>query len=257
MKLLPPIFLSMVGLLFADDQTYFIQQPNMEEWKPPVEVVRELPDAVVKKSHVVEQEGRKICIEHCEPPAVEPKIKKVKPAPVVELTQEQQEQLEQHVGAELVHISATVYYEGDKPYSKIRLHLDGEKVEAWSSMNFMEMAGMGHFMARGIEYYTLVGHGEETTMSASEAGCPVHRDKLNKKKARFLVEGKRDVESEALEAMRGLHAIYNKEKETLQTAYKVRVANQEKARIWHEANPPKPKDVTIRIWKRDSNTNAE
>ena len=103
------IFSSTGSLLAQEGDTYFLSKPNMAEWKPPVEVVRELPDAVVKKVHIIEQDGRHICIEQCEPPAIEPKVKKVKPTPVVELTKEEQELLEQYVGARMVHISATVY----------------------------------------------------------------------------------------------------------------------------------------------------
>lgn len=68
--------------------------------------------------------------------------------------------------------------EGDKPYSHIRLQCKKEKIEVWPSMNFMEIAGNNHYVARGVEYQTLIGHGSEQTTSASEAGCPVDRDEL-------------------------------------------------------------------------------
>ena len=254
MKFLTPFFLTslVVGQLLADDDTYLLSTPNMVEWTPPVEKIIELPNLKVKKAHVIQQGGRHVCLEECEAPVEKPKrvVKKIDSSQVV---YDPSGGDEDYVPSKMVFISATVYMEGDKPYSHIRLQCEQEKIEVWSSMNFMKMAGVVHYVAHGIEYYNLVGHGFEHSMSASEAGCPVDRNKLNQEKSRFLVIGDRDEESQALEAMRGLHSIYNKEHEALKAAYKVRVANQEKSNAWHAANPPVPKDITIRFWKREPN----
>ena len=255
---IPALLVSLITSIgFAEQgDTYFISKPNMTEWTPPVEVVRELPAAVVKRVHVVEQGGRHVCIEECETPFEEPKViaRKIENVEPVELTTEEKALIEAHVAATQLQISATVYFEGEKPFTHIRLRCGDERIEAWSSMNFAEMVtGISHYKARGIEYFTFVGHGIERNISASEAGCPTHRDKLNKGKARFLIEGERDEDSIALEALRGLHKLYNQERAALLAAYEVRVANQEKARNWHAENPPKPKDITIRIWDRTPN----
>lgn len=227
----------------------------MREWSPPVEVNKELPHREVKRSQVIQQGGRHICLQECVAPVETPKLepKTITTTEIYDLSGGD----ENYVASVMIHISATVYMEGEKHYSHIRLSQGEDKIEVWSSMNAMEIAGMSNYMARGIEYYTLLGHGMEREISASEAGCPVHRDKLNKDKARFLVVGDRDDESQALEAMRGLHAIYNKEKVALEVAYQRRLSNQERARIWDAENPPKPKDITIRFWKRDPNPEAK
>ena len=227
MKFIVPILMSSLSFSYlsaAEGDTYMLSQPNMQEWQPPVKLVKVLPDRVVKK---VAQ---------------------------TDYVYDPSQEVEDYIAPQVLFIFATVYMEGDRPYSHIRLQCENEKIEVWSSMNFMEMAGIHTYVARGIEYTARMDHGTELQTSASEAGCPVNRDKLNKDKARFLVVGERDDESSALEAMRGLHAIYNKEKVALKAAYLVRVANQEKARLWNEANPPEPEDVTIQFWKREVQT---
>lgn len=240
---------------FASGDTHFIQQPSMTEWAPPVEREVELPDAIVKRVHHQVQGGRHVCIEECEPPIEEVKTKFSEQAVSTaqeELTDEQQALIDQYIAPTQIQISATVYYEGDKPFSHLRLRCGEDKVEAWSSMNFAEMAlGISHYKARGIEYYSFVGHSIERNRSAIDAGCPTHRDKLNRDKARFLVVGERHEDCTALEALRGIHVLYNQEKDTLKAAYQMRLENHRKAEEWRKPNPQKPKDITIRFWKRD------
>jgi hypothetical protein len=236
------------------DETYLISPTNLEEWKPPVRKEKVLPDRKVERTYFVEDNkgNNRVCIEKCTAPtedktkhiAKTEQIAEIKRVPI-DIKQLQEE----YQTAKLIFISATVYEENGKEFSHIRLQCEGQKVEAWSSMNFMEMAGMNQYVARGIKYHTHVGHGKESSQTASEAGCPVTEEKLNLKKARFVSIGDTNENPNALEAMRGLHAIYNKERDSIRRAYRVRVENQKKSAQWHAANPPKTEEISIRYWK--------
>lgn len=238
------------------EETYIISLPGVAEWQPPVEKEVVFPDVKVTKTTVQQDGVRHICLEECEAPKeaislasqqIEEETQQfeVKDASIEVLEEE-------YVAPKLVTISASVHFENDKPFTHLRVNCEGERVVAWSSMNFSEMAGVINYSARGIEYHTLCGHGVEQNVSASEAGCPTHRDKLNQEKARFVVIGEKDENSAALEALRGMHALYNQEREALETAYQKRLVNLEKQRAWEEANPPKVKDLRIQYWIRDA-----
>lgn len=243
------------SLCAEKNDTYLLSSSSISEWEPPTKKVKELPDARIKKVHLIEKDGRHICIEECEPPVAEQKaVNSPKLIAVDSVSIEERSLHENQDGTRLIHVSSTVYYENGKPFSRIRVQSKGERIDVWSSMNAIHLGGIASYVAEGVEYYPITSQGEVLDISASEAGCPVNRERLNQEKARFLVVGQKLQDSYALEAMKGLHVIYNKELENLKAANIVRKENARKAREWEEANPKQPEDVTIRIWKRDPNS---
>jgi hypothetical protein len=54
------------------------------------------------------------------------------------------------------------------------------------------------------------------------------------------------------ELIEGIHRLYKAEGQRLAEAYRKRTKAYDERKEFLLANPPKPKDVTIRFWNRDS-----
>lgn len=170
---------------------------------------------------------------------------------------------ESHKGTELVFLSATVY---DQSRTLLRIYLsggDGWEITAWSNIDFNHFSGFASYRTTSPEgemsdVALLMGLGNIDTdrmnKLSAESGelfemprVPRLRD-ISEGPAYVIVEGK-DTEGAALETLKQLHLLYEKEGTRMREAHLSRMAEEKKLRKHYLANPPKPKDVVLNYWR--------
>lgn len=172
--------------------------------------------------------------------------------------------------ADLVFLSASVHLAGEgmtETRTLLRIYPNGQpdkQVAAWSNVNFLHLTGQ-----RGYR----VNHGDGTVQDvvlllgiSGVDGNAIRQAALQASRAYdapdipelpalatagpvfVLVEGNSD--SPAYATLEQLHELFRKSGAALQDQYLVReqALQQRKAELL--ANPPKPEDVTIRVWQR-------
>jgi len=171
--------------------------------------------------------------------------------------------------AHFAFISATVY---DRSRTRLTCYPrgGGEKgVTVWSNVDFNHFSEISAFEAKGSDgeirsYHLMMGIGNETTEGRRELlaehgiewempeiptlpdGPPV-----------FVVESQ-DPDTETLELVEDLHALYRDEGKRMAELSAAREKAYEDKKAYLLANPPKPKDVTVHFWNRgDSSTRPE
>lgn len=255
MKKLP--FLGMAALMTplsqAGEETRLISLPTLDTWTPPVkkEVVLE-PKQVIQRSLLTEG-GRKVSLERCAKEVVVRENTEGDETITEEEDTSKVEDQGNYLSPLMAGVSASVYKEGEKTYSKVQVTCGQTTVTAWSTVDFNHFRGVTSYIANGREYYQVGGYGDVRGMSASEVGCPVNAPELNGEGDGFIVTspGGIDETNVAYIALFDMHTLYAQEKELLAKAYAVRLENMELSRKWHEANPPQPQDITVRFWKRE------
>jgi hypothetical protein len=169
---------------------------------------------------------------------------------------------ETHKGSELVFISATVY---DHSRTLLRIYLsggDGWEVTAWSNIDFNHFSGFSSYRTTSpggetSDVALLMGLGNVDTERMSELSDgselldnpqpPRLRD-VTEGPAYVVVDGN-DSEGAALETLKQMHLLYEKEGTRMWEAHLSRVAEERKMREYYLANPPKPKDVVLNYWR--------
>lgn len=164
-------------------------------------------------------------------------------------------------------VSATVY---DRSRTRITCHSNvghGEAVTAWSNIDFNHMAGLGNFQATRADgevrsYYFLMGIGNESTAWGRdkiatgdiEYDVPVIPPLPDHEPAFVIVTENPHPATVGL--IEDLHALYRTEGIRLarDSAAREKAYQERKAELL--ANPPKPRDVTVRFWKRDKSAVA-
>lgn len=236
---------------FANEETRLLSVPSMEGWKPPVEVEKVLEPKQVIQREVVVEKGRLVSVDKCAPEAVTKT-----PQPKVESRAEQvvsDDSVSDYLPPIMVGVSATVYKEGEKVFTRLRVTCGKDTCEAWSNIDFNYFRGVLFYIANGREYYQVGGYGSEEGFTASEKGCPVDAPEMAAGKFGFVMAdgSKVDETNVAYIALYDMHKLYEVEKDTLHASYKVRLENMKKAEEWRKANPPQPKDITVQFWKRE------
>ena len=165
-------------------------------------------------------------------------------------------------------VSATVY---DRSRTRITCHSNvghGEAVTAWSNIDFNHMAGLGNFEATRSDgevrsYYFLMGIGNEST---GQRG--VRRDRRDRRAtendgyvvpvipalpdgAPAFVIVTENPHPATVGLIEDIHALYRTEGKRLARDAAAREKAYQERKAGLLANPPKPKDVTVRFWKRD------
>lgn len=238
-------------ITFADEETRLLSVPSMEGWKPPVEVEKVLePKQVIQRELVVEK-GRLVSVDRCAPETVTKSFQ-----PKVEDEAEQvvsDDSVRNYLPPLMVGVSASVYKEGDRVFTRLKVTSGKDSCEAWSSIDFNYFTGVVSYIANGREYYQVGGYGSVEGVTASEKGCPVDAPELAAGKFGFVMAdgSKVDETNWAYIALFDMHKLYEVEKDTLHASYKVRLENIKKADEWKKANPSQPKDITVQFWKRE------
>lgn len=174
---------------------------------------------------------------------------------------------EQYAGTQLVFLSAEVHDHNRTlltiyPYGK---H-DGA-VTAWSNLDFNHFSGFSTFRVKdGLDgtlhdIALLMGIGNTDLQRQEELAknsgvehdapkIPELPDLAEGGPTFTLVEG--DAKSPAMDTLEQIHDLYRNEGERMEAAYHAREKTQAERRAYLLANPPKPKDVTIRFWKMNN-----
>ena len=217
-----------------------------------------------------EQGGRTITIQRIKPIPLPPPPAPVETAPVetapvevdAEFTKRLAEYREEHPRSGLLFLGATVFRSKDSPpRTLVRFWPEGgrEDIAFWSSADFALIAGgINSFVdAAADTHYLLLGWGnvDIDRMSDLRSAKGLKYDAPDmpdfpEGKATFLIVGN-PPGAEALVPIQSLHDLYNNEYLRLKTAYEGR----ERARIEREAylkaNPPQPKDITLKYWRTE------
>ncbi len=168
---------------------------------------------------------------------------------------------------QLVFVSATVY---DHSRTYLRCFPSGgggrKEICGWSNLDFNHFSGFATYQVKGAdgelrEYGLLMGIGNEDTQQRAE--WLAKRDgeyvapeipslpELATAGPAFVISEGDTTDREAMELIEGMHSLYRTEGARMEEAYHARVKAYEKRKAYLLANPPKPKDVVIRVWNRD------
>lgn len=164
-------------------------------------------------------------------------------------------------------VSATVY---DHSRTYLRCYPNGKpkkEICCWSNLDFNHFSGFATYQAEGsdgvvCEYSLLMGISDINTQRIREwmtrAGKNYHAPEppvlpdLATDGPAFVVTAGDTNDAIAIEVVESLHELYRGEGQRMEAAYHARIKAEADRRASLLANPPVPKDVTIRIWKRDT-----
>ena len=160
----------------------------------------------------------------------------------------------EHPGTQLVFVSASVY---KKSVTQFRIQATGNRakeITGWSNINFNHFSGFANYQVQGAddvvrEYGLIMGIGEMDTPD-SAVSIPKLPD-LATQGPSFILTGGDIKNRETKELIEGMHSLYKVEGQRLAEAYRERIKAYDERKAFLIANPPKPKDVTIRFWKRN------
>lgn len=168
------------------------------------------------------------------------------------------------VESHFAFVSATVY-----DSSRTRLVCQGHggiAVTAWSNIDFNHFSGIAAFEATGANgvtrgYHFLMGIGNEDTGRLRKLAVrrEIEREMpeipvLPDGAPAFVIESE-NPDPESVRLIEDLHALYRDEGREMAAISAAREKAYEERKAHLLANPPKPKDVTVRFWKRDKSTN--
>lgn len=169
---------------------------------------------------------------------------------------------------QLVFVSATVY---DHSRTYLRCYPSGgggdrKEICGWSNLDFNTFSGFATYQVKGSDgdirqYGLLMGIGNEDTQQRAEwlakhdreyktPEIPNLPDLATSGPAFVITEGD-TTDQEAMELIEGMHNLYRAEGPRMEEAYHARIKAYEERKAYLLANPPKPQDVTIRVWNRE------
>lgn len=155
---------------------------------------------------------------------------------------------------QLVFVSASVY---KSSITQFRLHAGGKRakeIRGWSNIDFNHFSGFANYQVHGTDdvvrsYGLIMGIGNVDAPDDS-AAIPKLPNLATQGPA-FILTGGDIKDRETKELIEGMHALYKTEGQRLAEAYRERTKAYEDRKAFLLANPPRPKDVTIRFWNRD------
>jgi hypothetical protein len=211
-----------------------------------------------------------------DPPPPLPSLPPDDPAVIARL----QELRETYRGTDLVFLSASVHMENrdaQEARTLLRIYPNGQVgkvVVAWSNVNFLHLTGQGGYRVNygdgtqqdvgilmGIRpWYTETVR--RMAERAAQAGREYHEPEIPELPdlatagPDFLViEG--DDDSPAMDVLEQLHDLFEGSGKKLKDQYVARELARAERKAFLLANPPKPKDVTVRVWRRTPTRNAK
>lgn len=222
----------------------------------------------VRSSDIVEtttrrQGGRDITLQRIKPIPLPPP-----PAPAAEPSAEQLaafeaalvDYRENHVVTGLLFLGATVYRsdDGSPPRSLVRWwpQHGGKTIVFWSSADFSLISGISSFADTAGNIHSLLmgwGFSDPAELQTSRGFTLGETQIPNfpEGPATFQIVGETPAAAD-LAPIEAIHQLYNNELARLQTAF----TSRETARLAHEAelkaNPPHPKDLTLRFWRTET-----
>lgn len=171
-----------------------------------------------------------------------------------------------YLDTELIFVSATVY---DHSRTFVRCYPSGgggrKEISGWSNLDFNHFSGFATYQVKGADgeirrYGLIMGLGNEATKQRAE-WLAKHDKKyealeipelpnLATTGPAFVITSGDTNDGEVMKWVEGMHQLYWVEGKRMQMAYQARMKANEERKAFLLANPPAPKDVTIRFWKR-------
>lgn len=154
-----------------------------------------------------------------------------------------------------INVSATVY---DQSRTLLQCqsmeHLD-QAITVWSNVNFNHFCGVGNFESKGADgklrsYHLMMGIGNEEGKQPSDGSQIPNLPNGN---PAFVIVSENPA-PEAVRLVEDLHALYRAKGVKMAADVLVRQKAEDEKRAYLLANPPKPKDVTVHFWKRDTDS---
>lgn len=159
-------------------------------------------------------------------------------------------------------VSATVY---DHSRTLVSCHSSAGRasVTAWSNIDFNHFCGTGNFEATGadgetVTYSLMMGIGNENTAFQKEQYEKEGMEWLAPEipeipgGAPAFVLQTANPDPESLKLLEALHALFRDEGGKLAEAAAAKKRAEGERRAYLLAHPPKPKDVTVHFWKRNT-----
>ncbi len=170
-------------------------------------------------------------------------------------------------GTKMVFISASVH---DHKRTLLRIYPNGkmdDEVSAWSNLDFNHFCGFSTYRVKDAvdgtfyDYGLLMGIGSmDTALWAALAKkrgfayqapeIPQMPDLSDGGPSFVLIEG--DAKSAAMDTLEQIHDLYRVESAKMEQTYHARVKARAERKAFLLANPPKPEDIVIRFWERES-----
>lgn len=214
-------------------------------------------DYVIKSTSRQKIGDRNVTVHEVEPPVMKkeeaPSIQRsTRTKPVTGNTESRQAE-----ETKLISLFATVYGKGDKKITRLTLLNQGKVCEAWVNFDGNELGGFSGFKANGREYVLLFGSSDALSKKgdiagvqvAAKNGCPLNHRVFKLRRANFVVTKIEDGDIQSREILGDVCKLYRKERQRLKLAYEARKRNFASGK--NASEKIKPKDVTIRFWKRD------
>lgn len=154
-----------------------------------------------------------------------------------------------------VNVSATVYDQSRTLLQCQSMQHPNQSITVWSNVNFNHFCGVGNFESKGADgklrgYHLMMGIGnEEGKQPADGSQIPYIPDG----NPAFVIISENPA-PETVRLVEDLHALYRAEGEKMAADVIARKKAEDEKRAYLLANPPKPKDVTVHFWKRDTDS---
>jgi hypothetical protein len=179
-----------------------------------------------------------------DPPPPLPSLPPDDPAVLARL----QELRETYRGTELVFLSASVHLENntaENARTLLRIYPNGQDMGILMGISPM----YGQTMRRMAERAAQAGR------EYTEPEIPELPDLATSGPQFLIVEG--DDESPAMDVLEQLHDLFEGSGEKLRAQYFAREKARAERKAYLLANPPKPKDLTVRVWRRTPTLKAQ
>lgn len=229
---------------------------------PPPAAPRPAPDYQVLSTTVQQQGGRNVTIHRVADPGLPERVEPIRSEldlddPQVQAWLEQQRHAPKKL--RLTIISATVF---DHETTFLRWWVfddDGppEEFQAYSNVDFNHLTGFGTYEVGDVQFGLLMGIGnsdaagrqrfaEARGLESPEPALPALADGG----PRYAITQGDTTNTDGVALIDGLHELYRNEKERLVTAYEGREQARREREAFLKANPPQPKDITLRYWRK-------
>lgn len=168
---------------------------------------------------------------------------------------------------ELAFLSATVYNHNRTYFRCFPNGAAKREICGWSNLDFNHLTGFATFQSKGTDgeirkFGLMMGIGNEDTIRRAESLARQDREykvppipklpDLASSGPTFVITEGDTSDRETMEFIEGLHRLYQEEGTRMEAAYHARMKAYVERKAFLLANSPKPKDVTIRCWKRES-----
>jgi hypothetical protein len=191
-----------------------------------------------------------------------PELEELPPLPLLEaedpaVVARVSEISKEYPDTKLLLVSASVYNNSVTEFRIQANEPDAKEIAGWSNIDFKHFSGFANYQVKGddgvLRTYGLIMSVGDMVGRVPSVKIPMLPHLTTSGPAFVLTEG--DIsDPNTKEIIEGIHTLYKVEGKRLAEAHRKRTQAYEERKAYLLANPPKPKDVTVRFWNRDSST---